>query len=106
MASTEKRREDRLPIQLPGTCRSTSGRRSPALITELSIHGCRLEGGARLLSAEDLVLIKLDNRDYLEARVAWIDRDTAGVNWTRALHPAIVEHIFAYHHRNETAPTP
>lgn len=105
MRSTEKRYEDRLQIRMPGTRRTKGGRRSPVLITELSIHGCRLTGGARLLSPQEQVLIKLDNRDFLEARVAWTDGDTAGLNWTRALHPAILDHIFAHHRREDTEQT-
>jgi hypothetical protein len=99
MTGTERRYECRLQIEMKGTCRTKLGRRSPAVITELSIHGCRLQGGARMLTPDEIVLIKLDNRDFLEARVAWTDRDTAGLNWTRALHPAIVDHIFAFHGR-------
>ena len=90
---------------MQGTCRTRSGRRSPALVTELSIHGCRLTGGARLLFLQDQVLVKLANRDYLEARVAWTDRDTAGLSWTQARHPAILNHIFADHRREVATQT-
>ena len=99
MATTERRSEDRLLIEMPGTCRIGSGRRTPARVTELSIHGCRLSAGGRMLTPQSYVMVKLDNRDFLEARVAWTDRDTAGLNWTRALHPAILDHIFAFHAR-------
>ena len=93
----DDRREDRLKIILSGHCSDGAGRRSSALISDLSTHGCKVRTSPTLLHKDATVWIKLGSRDPLEAHVRWHKADFAGVEWENSLHPAILDHIYAAH---------
>ena len=100
----DDRREDRYQIVLMGHCSDGRGGRSTAEITDLSTHGCKVRTSPTLLGKNATVWIKLGGRDPLQGEVRWSKEDFAGVRWKNALHPAILDHIYAMHDASRDVP--
>lgn len=90
------RRIHRTPIH--GTVRlKRSGRRRHDLrIFDLSTNGCKVEFLDRP-AIDELVWIKLDGMETLEARVRWIEGFVGGLRFSKVLHPAVLGlHLATY----------
>lgn len=98
------RRTKRTPIR--GTVRlKRSGRRRHDLrIFDLSTEGCRVEFLDRP-AIDEIVWVKLDGIETLEARVRWTEGFVGGLRFSKTLHPAVLGlHLASY--TPDTAETP
>ena len=59
-------------------------------LCDLSPYGCKLEFVERPLLGE-LVWVKFDKMEGLEASVCWTDGFVAGLEFRRPIHPAVFE---------------
>jgi hypothetical protein len=59
-------------------------------VHDISRVGCRMDLVERPLEGE-LVSIKFDGLETLEARIAWVEGFTAGAKFDRAIHPAVFD---------------
>ena len=65
-----------------------------ARVLDLSPHGCRLELTERI-DADDVVWIKFDALEALEAKACWVAGFTAGVKYLNPFHPAVFDLLLA-----------
>lgn len=63
-------------------------------VHDVSQHGCRVETVERPAIGEQ-VLIKFDGLEPIESRVRWVERHSAGVEFDRAIHPAVFDMLAA-----------
>ena len=57
---------------------------------DLSPYGCKLEFVERPL-LDELVWVKFDELEALEASVCWVDGFAAGLEFRTSIHPAVFE---------------
>jgi hypothetical protein len=63
-------------------------------VFDLSPEGCKVE----LLEVPregDQMLIKFESLEILEAEVCWVDGHRGGLQFTRAIHPAVFDLLLA-----------
>ena len=61
---------------------------------DLSLLGCSVEVVNRPNSAE-LVWIKIDGLEALEATICWLAGHKAGLKFTNAIHPAVLDMVMS-----------
>ncbi len=61
-------------------------------LCDLSPSGCKLEFVERPFLRE-AVWVKFDEMEALEASVCWVEGFAAGVEFRKAMHPAVFEHL-------------
>ncbi|MEO6717726.1 MAG: PilZ domain-containing protein [Novosphingobium sp.] len=87
------RQSIRYPVWLTATCRTSLGRVSDVILSNLSEHGCGMTGGDDLLKPGQLVVIRLLSLEGLPGQVCWVRGKRAGVQFDRPLYGPVVEHI-------------
>lgn len=92
-AIEQKRREERLRVQLEGpTLRLVDGDWEPVIVQDLSSRGFRTDWPGTLVPG-DAVWLKLPGLDALSARVAWGLDNTIGCKFDVALRPAVFARV-------------
>lgn len=87
------RRSPRLQLVLPARCRSRSGFADRVVISDLSEGGCRIDSLALVMGVGDLVVVRPDGLESLTGVIRWIKGHSAGIEFDRALYPAVVDHL-------------
>lgn len=72
------------------TFRRVGKSRFKVAVHDLSPHGCKVELVERPQIGE-LVQVKFEGLDSLDAEVRWVDGHEAGVEFGRAIHPAVFD---------------
>lgn len=76
--------------------RTQDGLRVDALLTELSLEGCRLtQLGQALLPADETISLRVDRSRELKARLRWQRDGAAGLRFANALHYKELEALIA-----------
>jgi len=57
---------------------------------DLSTNGCKVELVERP-STGDVLLVKFDGLDTIDANVAWVEGHVAGLKFVNAIHPAVLD---------------
>lgn len=89
----EERRTRRLALALPARCRMLSGFTEDVVLRDLSEGGCRITSRVLNLREGDRVLLRPPGLESLAGVVRWCTNHEAGVEFERALHVAVVEHL-------------
>ncbi|MFC4293486.1 PilZ domain-containing protein [Novosphingobium tardum] len=84
----EKRAISRAPVSLSISARERSRSAVPVMASDLSTHGCRIEG-AGIHAQGTSIWIRLPGLDSLVSRIAWSSGTSAGVRFESPLHPAV-----------------
>ena len=63
-------------------------------VYDISLEGCRVELIDRP-RIDEIVMIKLDGLEALEAETCWVEGVTAGLKFARAIHPAVFDLLIA-----------
>ena len=61
-------------------------------IFDLSAEGCRIDLIEKPQLDEE-IWVKFDGLEALIATVCWVEGNTAGVEFQRAIHPAVLDHV-------------
>ena len=83
-------RNDRIPVSADVSLRRQGKLNYQVRVVDASPQGCKVEFIERPQMA-DRVWIKFDGLELMEAQVCWIDGFSAGLQYTRAIHPAVFD---------------
>ncbi|WP_407696056.1 PilZ domain-containing protein [Sphingomicrobium lutaoense] len=90
----DSREGTREPLAAFVTVRETGRSRNAASIVNVSRGGCQISTVNRLVQGER-IWVKFPGFDSIEATVRWSEEFTAGVEFVRPLHPAMLDHLLA-----------
>lgn len=99
----ETRKKKRYSISAEGRYRKGTGVRFNIAIQNLSEEGCQFADLVGRIDVGDDITIRIGEIGPIPARVKWIERRTAGVEFDHPLHPSVLEHVIAHGGRNELA---
>lgn len=97
----ELRREARYSISTSGRYRRGTGIRFDISIKDLSEYGCQFYDVVGRLEAGDEITLRIGKIGLLHAKVRWIERRCAGVEFDQPLYPAVLDHIIAQGGKDE-----
>ena len=63
-----------------------------ANVFDVSAEGCRIDLIEKPQLDEE-ILVKFDGLEGLVATVCWVEEGSAGVEFQRAIHPAVLDHV-------------
>ncbi|WP_219893403.1 PilZ domain-containing protein [Aquisediminimonas profunda] len=89
----ERRNAKRRCLGATATIRNSSQTRIGGIIVNISEHGCQIELDFGSVSLGQYVTIKLDGMEVWPGRAQWSRDTTVGIQFERALHSAIVDHL-------------
>ena len=93
-SNSSERRSERFPVVAEVALRRSGKLNFRTSVFDLSPHGCRIQFVERP-RLEELVWIKFDGLEALEAQVCWIDGLKAGVAFSAPIHTAVFEQLVA-----------
>jgi hypothetical protein len=85
-----ERAAERIPVGVDITLRRVGGTNYRVRVNDLSPEGCRVELVERP-AVGDIMHLKFDGLDVLEAEVCWVDGFTAGLRFEKPIHPAVFD---------------
>ena len=88
-----RRRNQRHPMEAGAVIRTPQGMSFDATMEDVSVNGCSLRLSTAELKIGRQVLIRLDGLESLIGVIRWIRSDLAGIEFDKALHVAIAEHL-------------
>lgn len=89
-----KRQTDRVPLLADVTMRRLGKLSYRLRVFDASTHGCKVEYIERPAIAE-LVRIRFDGLQPIDARTCWIEGNQAGLAFERPIHPAVFDLLVA-----------
>lgn len=87
------RRTNRLQLVLPARCRSRSGFVDHVVISDISEGGCRIDSLGLVMGIGDMVVVRPEGLEGLCGVIRWVKGHSAGIEFERALYPAVVDHL-------------
>ncbi|MCB2061656.1 MAG: PilZ domain-containing protein [Novosphingobium sp.] len=90
----DRRREARIPVELPGTYRM-DGKLCQMFYSQISSQGCRLSGLEHSFGENDTIEVSLGPIGPIDATVRWADDGTVGVEFDAALEAEVVSFFAA-----------
>lgn len=87
------RRTNRLYLVLPARCRSRSGFVDHVVISDISEGGCRIDSLGLVMGVGDMVVVRPEGLEGLCGVIRWVKGHSAGIEFDRALYPAVVDHL-------------
>ena len=91
------RREPRAKLETEAVIRNNHQQRIGGAVFDISEHGCRIELYIGSALPGQFVTIKLDGFESWSGVIRWSRGTQIGVEFTRALHPAVVDHLTRTH---------
>lgn len=89
------RREPRYSISTHGRYRRGLGVRFDVQIRNLSEYGCQFTDIMGRLPPGEEITLRIGEVGPLTARVRWMEKRCAGVEFDQPLYPAVLDHIVA-----------
>jgi len=93
----DSRQSERLPVLLLADCRKPSGFRGTVDVMDLTNKGCRIRHRGINLERHQRVTLRMEGLEVLVCVVRWVSGDSAGIEFGRPLHPAVVLFIQQMH---------
>lgn len=87
------RRATRRPVRMAATCRTQSGLRDNAYISDLSPEGCRLTTSTLSVRIGLRIVIRPQGLEGVCGTVRWIDGQDAGIQFDAPLYEPVVDHL-------------
>ena len=97
----ETRKKKRYSISAEGRYRKGTGVRFNIAIQNLSEHGCQFADLVGRIDVGDDITIRIGEIGPIPARVKWIEKRMAGVEFDHPLHPSVLDHVIAQGGKNE-----
>ena len=91
----ETRRNKRYSIAADGRYRKGTGVRFNVAIRNLSEKGCHFADLVGRLQVNDEITMRIGDIGPVPAKVKWIEKRTAGVEFTEPLHVSVLDHVIA-----------
>lgn len=91
------RRAQRRPVVLAATCRTQSGLRDSAHISDISRYGCRLWTSTLAVRLGTRIVIRPQGLEGMGGIVRWIDGQYAGIEFESPLYEPVVDHLSRLH---------
>lgn len=88
-----ERKNLRRPINTEAFIRNITQGRIGGQLLDISEHGCKIDLFNTSAKPGQIVTIKLDNMESWTGRVRWAKEQIVGVEFDRALHSAVVDHL-------------
>lgn len=82
---------------LAATCRTQSGMRDNAFISDISPHGCRLATSTLAVRIGLRIVIRPQGLEGLGGVVRWIEGQHAGIEFDTPLYEPVVDHLSQLH---------
>lgn len=92
----ERRRENRLFVEVPGTYRASTAQTHEIMFDRISANGCRLNHVEPHLAVGDVIELNLGPIGPIPATIRWHRDAMAGVEFHEPLEPAIVDFFAAF----------
>jgi hypothetical protein len=92
-----KRGAERRDVALNARCRTFSGLRDVAELTDISTHGCSITVAGLLFDVGTRIIIQPDGLEGIAGVVRWVAKDRAGVEFDAPLYGPTVEHLSKLH---------
>ncbi len=93
MSAEIPRRAERKTVVLSAQCRTPSGLRDKAEISDISTQGCCIRTDSVLLRVGAHVIVRPDGLEALGGTVRWISGDCAGLEFDQPLYGPIIDHL-------------
>ena len=90
----DRRREPRIPVELPGSYR-TDGKLCRMFYSQISSHGCRLSELEHCFEPGDMIEVSLGPIGPIEATVRWARDHAVGVEFQVPLEEEVVAYFAA-----------
>lgn len=87
------RRTNRLQLVLPARCRSRTGFVDHVVISDISEGGCRIDSLGLIMGVGEMVVVRPQGLEGLCGVIRWVKGHSAGIEFDRALYPAVVDHL-------------
>jgi bifunctional pyridoxal-dependent enzyme with beta-cystathionase and maltose regulon repressor activities len=91
------RRDMRKPLVLAAKCRTMSGMRDEAVLSDISASGCCITTRGLLFREGSRVIIKPEGIEAIGGIIRWMAGNRAGVEFDQPLYPPVVEHLTRQH---------
>jgi hypothetical protein len=85
-----KRKAPRILLKAEAILRAANRPSYRVAVHDISTEGCQVEFVDRPREG-DRVWVKFFGLDALDAKVAWVERSTAGLNFVNVIHPAVFD---------------
>jgi hypothetical protein len=95
------RRAERRPVMMPTLCRTQSGLRDNARISDISPQGCCLATHSLAFSPGMRVVIRPQGLEGITGTVRWTEGYSAGVEFDAPLYEPVVDHLSQLHAANK-----
>lgn len=86
----QPRRSKRIAVTAEVALRRHGRQNYRVQVFDASAHGCKVEFIERP-EAQECVWVRFDGLEPLEARVCWLDGQSAGLQFSRPIHPAVFD---------------
>ena len=93
----ERRRSRRSDTRINAVAKTSQGARHPVQISDLSALGCAVVSQSHPLKLGLAYGLKIGGIETLGAVTAWTAGQNAGLQFERALHPAVADHLARIH---------
>ena len=100
------RQHDRRGIALDASCRDSDGIARDVELTNLSEGGCRMRLREGRVRPDQVVVVRPSSLETVAGVVRWSQDGVAGVEFTSALYPAVVDHLAAHNPQPVSAARP
>lgn len=87
------RRDERRDLKADAFVRSNHQTRVGGSVVDVSENGCRIELCSGSVRAGQHVTVKISGLEAWSGVVRWAEKFQVGVEFTRPLHPAVVDHL-------------
>lgn len=102
-AAPVERRDERIGVDAEVTLRRSGKLNYRVRLHDLTQHGCKAEFVERP-DMDELVWVKFDGMEALEARVCWAAGPAAGLVFSRPVHPAVFDLLLSRLKRSHARP--
>ena len=93
----ERRTSRRTPTHIDAVARTGQGLRQALQISDLSVGGCAVRASTHPLKLGLTYGLKINGLETLGSVAVWTAGQAAGLEFDRALHPAVADHFAALH---------
>lgn len=93
MAGSERRTTNRKKIRKEVRCLTSLGPLPEVWLSDLSLSGCQVVMRNGQLTAGQILMIRPEGLESLEATVRWVITDRAGIEFAYPLHPSVFDHL-------------
>lgn len=95
MTMRDRRKTHRIASENVIHVRSAMQKVGGVSLLDLSVCGCRVRTTGSPLAAGQLLIVRPEGIEGLEGVVRWVEDNEAGIEFSRPLHPSVLDHLVA-----------